>query len=64
MKDYRGRGVGFVAISPNSPNALSLSELGYSDMGDDLEDMKRRARDKEYNFPYLYDGETQKTSMA
>lgn len=64
VNDYRGRGVGFVAISPNSPNALSLSELGYSDMGDDLEDMKRRARDKEYNFPYLYDGETQKTSMA
>jgi len=64
VNDYRDRGVGFVAISPNSPNALSLSELGYSDMGDDLEDMKRRAKDKEYNFPYLYDGETQKTSIA
>ena len=50
---YRDKGVGFVGISPNSPGALSLSELGYSDMGDDFEDMKIRARDKKYNFPYL-----------
>jgi thiol-disulfide isomerase/thioredoxin len=61
---YNSRGVGFVAISPNSPQALSLSELGYTDMGDDLEDMKSRAKDKNYNFPYLYDGETQETSIA
>jgi len=60
---YRDKGVGFVGISPNSPPALSLSELGYSDMGDDLEDMKIRARDKGYNFPYLYDGDTQEASL-
>ncbi len=64
VSDYMNRGVGFVAISPNSPAALSLAELGYSDMGDEKEDMIRRAKDKNYNFPYLYDGETQKTSMA
>jgi thiol-disulfide isomerase/thioredoxin len=63
VNEFRPRGVGFVAISPNSPKGLSLSELGYSDMGDDLEDMKKRAKDKKYNFPYLYDGETQETSM-
>jgi peroxiredoxin len=63
VKHYRDKGIGFVAISPNSPKALSLSELGYSDMGDDLEDMKIRAKDKKYNFPYLYDGDTQETSM-
>jgi thiol-disulfide isomerase/thioredoxin len=63
VESYNNRGVGFVAISPNSPEALSLSELGYSDMGDDLEDMKIRYRDKNYNFPYLYDGETQEASM-
>jgi thiol-disulfide isomerase/thioredoxin len=64
VNDYKEKGVGFVAISPNSPAALSLSELGYSDLGDDLEDMKIRARGKEFNFPYLYDGDTQEVSMA
>jgi thiol-disulfide isomerase/thioredoxin len=63
VNHYRGKGVGFVGISPNSPKALSLSEFGYSDMGDDLEDMKIRATDKNYNFPYLYDGETQEASI-
>lgn len=63
VKQYQSKGVGFVAISPNSPKALSLSELGYSDMGDDFEDMKIRAKDKKYNFPYLYDGDTQEASI-
>ena len=63
VNEFKSKGVGFVAISPNSPKALSLSELGYSDMGDDLEDMKNRVKDKKYNFPYLYDGETQEASM-
>jgi thiol-disulfide isomerase/thioredoxin len=57
VNTYRPQGVGFVAISPNSPNAVSLSELGYSDLGDDMDDMIIRARDKGYNFPYLYDGD-------
>lgn len=64
VEKYKNRGVGFVAISPNSPQALSLAELGYTDLGDDLADMKLRAKDKDYNFPYLYDGETQQTSIA
>ena len=63
VKQYQNKGIGFVAISPNSPKALSLSELGYSDMGDDFEDMKIRAKDKKYNFPYLYDGDTQEASI-
>ena len=61
---YRDKGVGFVAISPNSPEALSLSELGYSDMGDSFEDMKQRAKYMQYNFPYLYDGDSQEVSIA
>ena len=61
---YKDGGVAFVAISPNDPKAVSLSELGYSDLNDDLKDMKIRAKDKGYNFPYLYDGETQETSIA
>jgi thiol-disulfide isomerase/thioredoxin len=62
VKDYRDRGVAFVAIAPNDPLALRLDELGYTDLGDTLAEMKIRARDKGFNFPYLYDGETQKTS--
>jgi len=63
VNQYQDKSIRFVAISPNSPKALSLSELGYSDMGDDYEDMIIRARDKKYNFPYLYDGDTQETSI-
>jgi thiol-disulfide isomerase/thioredoxin len=61
---YRPKGIGFVAIMPNSPGALSLAELGYSDLGDDFEDMKIRSMDKGYNFPYLYDGQNQAVSIA
>jgi thiol-disulfide isomerase/thioredoxin len=58
------RGVAVVAISPNDAEAVRLDELGYSDLGDSLDDMQIRARDHEFNFPYLYDGETQATSLA
>jgi hypothetical protein len=33
-------------------------------MGDSFEDMRIRAKDMRYNFPYLYDGENQKVSLA
>jgi peroxiredoxin len=62
--DYRTKGVALVAISPNDPQAVRLDELGYSDMSDSFEEMKIRAKDMEYNFPYLYDGEDQKVSRA
>ncbi len=62
--DYKNKGVALVAISPNDPRAVRLDELGYSDMGDSLEDMKTRAKDMRYNFPYLYDGDKQKVSLA
>ncbi len=62
--DYGPRGVGMVMVSPNSPKALNLSEMGYTDVGDTLEDMKVRARDKGFPFPYLYDGDDQKASLA
>jgi thiol-disulfide isomerase/thioredoxin len=38
---------------------VRLDELGYTDVGDDFEDMKIRAKNKDFNFPYLYDGETE-----
>jgi peroxiredoxin len=61
--DYKDRGVALVAISPNDAKAVRLDELGYTDVGDSLEDMKIRAKDKKFSFPYLYDGEKQKVSM-
>lgn len=62
VHDYSGKGVQVVAINPNNPDALRLDELGWSDVGDGLDDMKQRARDKSFNFPYLYDGELQATA--
>lgn len=62
--DYRGKGVAVVAISPNDPLAIRLDELGYTDLSDSLAEMKIRAAEKGFNFPYLYDGRTQKVSMA
>jgi peroxiredoxin len=63
-RDYASKGVGVVVISPNNPDAINLGELGYTDLSDDLDDMKIRARDKSFNFPYLYDGDAQATSVA
>jgi thiol-disulfide isomerase/thioredoxin len=63
VNDYKDKSVRLVAISPNSVNALLLEELGYSDMGDSFEEMQIRAKDKSYNFVYLYDGDTQETSI-
>ena len=57
--DYAGKGVALVAISPNDPKAVRLDELGYTDLSDSFEEMKLRAHDKGFTFPYLYDGETQ-----
>ena len=36
VSTYKSKGVDFVAISPNSPKALRLDELGYTDLGDEL----------------------------
>lgn len=62
--DYKSKGVAVVAISPNDPKAVRLDELGYSDISDSLAEMKIRAKDKKFNFPYLYDGDNQKVSRA
>jgi len=64
VKDYRDKGVAVVAISPNDPKALRLDELGYTDVSDSLEEMKIRAEEQAFNFPYLYDGDRQEVSRA
>jgi thiol-disulfide isomerase/thioredoxin len=62
--DYKDKGVAVVAIGSNDPKALRLDEMGYTDLGDTLADMKIRARDAHFNFPYLYDGDTQEVAKA
>jgi peroxiredoxin len=62
--DYHDKGVAVVAISPNDPAAVRLDELGYTDLGDSFDEMKIRAKDHNYAYPYLYDGETQETAKA
>jgi peroxiredoxin len=57
--DYASKGVSVVAINPNNPGSLRYDELGYSDIGDSFEEMKFRAKDRKFNFPYLFDGETE-----
>ncbi len=64
VEDYKAKGVAVVAISPNDPTAVRLDELGYTDLGDSFSDMKIRARDHKYPYPYLYDGQTQETAKA
>lgn len=61
--DYKDKGVQVVVISPNSINGILPEELGYSDMGDSFEEMIIRASDMNYNFPYLYDGDTHEASI-
>lgn len=61
---YSGKGVAVVAIMPNDPKSITLSELDYTDVSDSFEEMKIRAEERQFNFPYLYDGDTQETSKA
>lgn len=63
-REYAPRGVAFVAISPNDPRSLRRDEMGYTDVGDTLDDMKVRADEKSFPFPYLYDGDDQTASRA
>jgi thiol-disulfide isomerase/thioredoxin len=62
--DYRNKDVALVAIEPNNPDAIRLDELGYTDVSDSFDEMKIRAEYRHFNFPYLYDGDTQAVSLA
>ncbi|MBX3242726.1 MAG: redoxin domain-containing protein [Chitinophagaceae bacterium] len=63
-ENYKNKGVAVVAISPNDPKSITLNELGYSDLSDSFEEMKIRAKEKQFLFPYLYDGDSQEISRA
>jgi len=61
-KEYTPKGVAVVAINPNDPTSVRLDELGWSDIGDSFAEMKVRAKQKKFNFPYLFDGKTETAS--
>lgn len=61
--EYKDKGVQVVAIMPTSVYGLLIEECSYSDLDDSYESMKIRAKDKGYNFPYLYDGDDQAVSI-
>ena len=42
-EDYRDKGVTVVAINPNKAAAMQLADLGHTDVGESLDDMKVRA---------------------
>jgi thiol-disulfide isomerase/thioredoxin len=60
---YRGRGVAVVVISGNDPQAVVAAEYGYGDLGDTFAEMKTRAKYRNLNYPYLYDGATQAVTL-
>lgn len=62
--DFSPEEMQIVAISSNHPGAVCLEELGYTDLGDTFEEMKLRASEATFNFPYLYDGEDQTVAIA
>jgi peroxiredoxin len=61
--DYKDRGVQVVVIMGNDPKAEALSEWGHTDLGDMYPEMKLRAEYRHFNFPYLYDGDTQAVAL-
>ena len=62
--EYNSKDVAVVGIMPNSTMGLLPEECGYTDLNDSYEEMIIRHRDKKYNFPYLYDGDTQSVAIA
>jgi peroxiredoxin len=62
VTDYAPKGVQVVAIAPNGPGAVGPSALNYSDVDDSFDSMKIRSDYRKFNFPYLYDGDTQSVS--
>jgi len=62
-KDYKPKDISVVAIMPNSAFGLLPEECGYSDLDDTYESMIIRAKDKAFNFPYLYDGDDQSVAV-
>lgn len=63
-QDYKGKGVAVVAVNGNNAGSLLPEELGYSPFNDSFEEMTPFAKDSNWTFPYLYDGEKQEFTTA
>lgn len=63
VSEYQPRDVAFLAVNPNHAEAVRLDELGYTDLGDTLEEMKVRAEHQQFNFPYLDDGPAEEVAQ-
>lgn len=64
LKDMKNESFGMVAINPNHNDGLRPDEFSYSMYTESFEDSKRYAEDLGWTFPFLYDGEEQKTARA
>ncbi len=64
INKMKAKGLGVVAIQPNSPDAITVDELGYSKYSDSFEEMKLYSAENHFTFPYLYDGEKQEIAKA
>lgn len=62
--DYVDKGVAVITIAGNDAEAVRLDELGWSVYGDSFEEGVIVAKEENYQFPYLYDGDTQVTTAA
>jgi thiol-disulfide isomerase/thioredoxin len=62
VRDYADKGVKLIAIAPNGPMAVAPRELNYAEVDDSFESMKIHAEYRQFNFPYLYEGDTQKVA--
>ena len=63
-REFKDKGLDVVAINPNSPDGLSVVELGYSKYSDSYEEMKLYAKEAGFPFPYLNDGDAQVAAKA
>jgi thiol-disulfide isomerase/thioredoxin len=62
VRDYADKGVKLIAIAPNGPLAVAPRELNYAEVDDSFESMKIHAEYRQFNFPYLYEGDTQRVA--
>ena len=63
-REFQDQSLAVVAINPNSPEGVAITELGYSKYTDSYEDMILYAKEQGFPFPYLYDGDTQQTAKS
>jgi peroxiredoxin len=63
-REFKDQGLAVVAINPNSPAGVDVTELGYSKYNDSYPEMILYAKEQGFPFPYVYDGDTQSTAKA